>query len=199
MHRITKGVIAVVAATALLIGGGGSLAYWQQTDTIADGSLSFGTGELSFEQTGSDVWRLDGVAQTSDDQSTLLLVPGRTLSFERQYEITADGDGLSAEITATLGALTATDADAPGPDPAAFDGGIVPTFTVTGDAIAPSPTDGVYRITGSGTITVVITLAWPFDAETDASTMDQLLRLEATTVTLTQVPTPIVSDPCACP
>lgn len=202
MNRITAGTVAIGAAVVLLLGSAGSLAYWQQTDTIPSGTLSFQTGELSFSQQGDDVWQLEGIDQTPDDLTNLRLVPGDTLTVARTYAVEAQGDSLFAELSTALGALNTPD-DATEP----LSGVIVPTIAAVGDSLTATTTPGVYEIDGSGIVTVTVTIDWPFEASTDAVTMGQTFTLGDTVVTLTQVPAPIVldpdpdpdPDPCACP
>ena len=43
MKQATKGALVAVTAGALLLGGAGTLAYWNVTPVVTGGTISFGT------------------------------------------------------------------------------------------------------------------------------------------------------------
>jgi alternate signal-mediated exported protein len=108
MNRSTKGALAVAAAGALLLGGAGSLAYWNSSQTVAGGSIASGTLTLTQEagQSCTD-WALDaaGGATTYTPGSTLV-VPGDVITKTCDYTVHASGAHLAAHLTMDATTIT---------------------------------------------------------------------------------------------
>ena len=117
MNKTTKGAVAAAAAGVLLLGGAGSLAYWNATGTVAGGTISSGQLTLTNPDCDPDttagaigsVWKLDD--GTTFDPDTQKIVPGDTLTKVCTYDITASGAHLlTADLTVSTPAYTnATD------------------------------------------------------------------------------------------
>ena len=112
MNKTTKGAVAAAAAGVLLLGGAGSLAYWNATGTVAGGTIS--SGELTLTNADCDpgvgttdsVWTIDG--GTAFNPATEKIVPGDTLTKVCTYTITASGTHLEALLTTSTPAYTGT-------------------------------------------------------------------------------------------
>ena len=120
MNKTTKGAVAAAAAGVLLLGGVGSLAYWNATGTVAGGTISSGQLTLTnadcdpataVDATGS-VWMLDGSPATVFDPDTQKIVPGDTLTKVCTYDITASGAHLTANLEVSTPDYTNTPANA---------------------------------------------------------------------------------------
>jgi len=151
MKRSTKGALAASAAGVLLLGGAGSLAYWNATDDVDGGTLTAGSLTLS-DMTCAATWT-EGL-----DLDVQLVVPGDTVTKECTGTITMTGDHIEADVTLDQDSVaTAEEAfnDA-APD------------TVAGDAVdITASLTGGGTITASGPISVTITAAWPFGSIAD--------------------------------
>jgi alternate signal-mediated exported protein len=103
MNRSTKGALAASAAGAVLLGGAGSLAYWNNNDTIGGAAIASGTLTLTQEgpQTCSD-WTLDAAGgATTYNPGVTLVVPGDVITRTCDYTVTASGEHLSATLGIT--------------------------------------------------------------------------------------------------
>ncbi|WP_016934462.1 alternate-type signal peptide domain-containing protein [Rhodococcus sp. R1101] len=106
MKKQTKGAIAAGAGAILLLGGLGSLAFWNdQTDgdagTITSGQLTLG------ECAGGGTWTdVGNGGATISDISSFRIVPGDTVRYTCASTLTAQGDNLEATLTANLDGVT---------------------------------------------------------------------------------------------
>ena len=120
-------------------------------------------------------------------------VPGDTLTFTQQLNITAIGDNLSAALTvdpASIVASTTTNPTQSAALKAALLAGmqVVVTTPPTGITLAASPAN-TYTVTGSTgakTITVTVTLPFPRGTAGDNSTQAGVVDLTGLKFTLTQ-------------
>ncbi|NRQ50539.1 alternate-type signal peptide domain-containing protein [Aeromicrobium stalagmiti] len=170
MKKSTKGALAAAAAGTLLLGGAGSLAFWNATVTLEGGDINGGKLTLTLDEC-SDFEYEDGTAY---DQA---IVPGDLLTKVCTYTIGASGDNLAATpsvddgdgSTGTLNPFVTVDAD--------FD-------------VAGAPLGGAGQITSDNegdTLTATITVDFPFGAAVDnASNDSKTLTLDDYVVTLTQ-------------
>lgn len=95
MNKMTKGAIVTAAGVMLLIGGGGTLAVWNVQQNAAVGTVA--AGDLNLVA-GAGVWTVAGQAEAIDI-STYRIVPGDTLTYTQNVDITLDGDNISANLT----------------------------------------------------------------------------------------------------
>lgn len=91
MNKLTKAGIATAAAVALLMGGAGTLAYWNDTADL-DGASTITAGQLNVEASGAGAWT--GISDIADYR----IVPGDTLTFTQDIVVTAEGDTLVANL-----------------------------------------------------------------------------------------------------
>lgn len=150
MKNSTKAAIATGAAAVLLLGGAGTLAYWNDTDVVDGGTLTAGDLDLNDVTCDAD-WVEDGDTIT-------LLVPGDTVTKECTGTLTLSGEHIGA--TVDLDDTSVADAED------AFN-----IATTSGDAVDISAvlTEPAADITEPGThdITVTITVDWPIGASVD--------------------------------
>jgi alternate signal-mediated exported protein len=177
MNKSTKGALAAGAAGALLLGGAGTLAYWNATTTVGGADLGSGKLTLTDATTGTCAaapWTLDGAespAGATFDPATDLLVPGDVVTKTCTYTLGATGTHLRATLGATGG--TASGGLAGALDATA-------TFTDGGD-----PVTAVTEANDGDTLTAEISVV--FKGASGNSTQQQSAALSDYVVTLSQV------------
>jgi len=184
MNKATKGAVAAGAAAVLLLGGLGSLALWQDTESVGGGAIN--SGELNFEPTGTPgVWTdisEGGSVVIGADPSGYLIVPGDILTYTNSYTVNSAGENIEATITADFSQVTG--------DPA-LAAALNTTVAVDGGAALPNGSAVELPLT-SPTQTIAVTVTITFDqATTDLVAQNETVNLNAFTLTLDQVrPTP---------
>lgn len=81
MNKLTKAAIAGAAGIALLLGGAGSLAYWNDSADVT--STSINSGSLSVE-----------VESAARDTTITDWVPGDTATYTANVKVVAAGDNI---------------------------------------------------------------------------------------------------------
>ena len=94
---LIKGTAAIAVGAALLLGGGGTLASWNDSDTGAPGTVV--AGDLNVEA-GTGVWKDRTGAEISDIDG-YKVVPGDKLTYTQILDVTLTGNKMAAEIEAT--------------------------------------------------------------------------------------------------
>jgi len=94
MNKLLKGSIAGGAGVALLLGGAGTFALWNDNATIMGGTITAGDLDVS---TAEGVWADQFGTIASIDE--YLIVPGDTLTYKTTVTVEATGDNLSAELS----------------------------------------------------------------------------------------------------
>lgn len=171
MNKSTKGAIAAGAAAVLLLGGAGSLAYWNAEGDIAGGTIA--AGELKLTDPTPGAWTLNGDPVTN--LSTVRVVPGDELEYTASWEIAATGDNLKAAVDVTgfsasgslASAVTLTD-----------------TYLVGGSAPAGNE---ITSADDGETLAATIGVDFPFGTSADNATQTLSLDLSDVKVALTQV------------
>ncbi len=179
MKKSTKGAVAAGAAAVLLMGGAGTLAYWSDSATLDGGSVN--SGELSLSDgTCTGTW-VYAASNSADPGGTVTnIVPGDAISTTCSFDITAEGDNLTA-------VLTAPDTVAITPTPAAptLDADVDVAYAIGGAAVPATITED----NGGDTVTATITVTFPIGdaAAVNANdTQNLLLDLSDITVQLEQ-------------
>ena len=174
MNKSTKGALAAGAAAILLLGGAGSLAYWNATQDAGTADIKSGNITLSVPDCttagGSHGWQLEnGDAYVP---GTTKVVPGDTISKVCDMTLVLTGEHIGANLTFDSAGLTPASGDT-----STLENELTPdaTFTVDGGAYAP--------ITAPGTHDVRATISVDFDGPdaTNAS-MNGDVNLDASTV-----------------
>lgn len=197
MKKTTKGAIAAAASASLLLGGAGSLAYWNTTDGVTAGSFS--TGDLVLDAAACDTagWTVtntvEGVTDQPVDLTTFEVVPGDVFTKECTIAVTAVGDNLRAILDITGGEDT-VDLAADG-DPAirTQDYTITPTFVLDGpETITPGTPFTLDSGDDTKDIAVTLTVDFPLTPDGALANNDSkldIVTLAAYTVTATQART----------
>ncbi|MEE1621900.1 alternate-type signal peptide domain-containing protein [Zafaria sp. J156] len=96
MNKMTKGALATGLGVALLIGGGGTLAVWNQAVEAPAGTVAAGDLELT---AGQGTWT--DAAGKPVSLGTYKVVPGDRLTFTQPLTVKLVGDKMRAELTTT--------------------------------------------------------------------------------------------------
>lgn len=191
MNKITKGAIAGGVGVALLLGGAGTLAYWNDQANIgAAGTIT--AGQLTIERdaaAASDGWTVsnNSIQNVAVDLDDFLIVPGDTLTYTATFEIVAEGDNILAEVG--IGANAIAPADAQNGTDVALAGQLIDsaTYTVNGASGANVTLDE-----GPHEVVVTVSIAWPFAGDPSDDNPAQLgqVSLDDFNVVVTQVAQP---------
>lgn len=169
-----KGIVAIAAGAALLLGGGGSLAYWSVSQNAVVDDIQ--TGDLNLT-TGTGTWTLNGVAVA--DVSTIKIVPGDSLVLTQPLNLTLVGDNLKAQLAVDSSSLVS------------IGGNTTANVTVTSAVSGLTASGGVYPVTPStlasnptiaATVTINFASSTPNRADVNAT-----INLDKLVFTLTQV------------
>jgi len=105
MNKLVTGSIAGAAGIALLLGGAGTLALWNDSATASGGNVQ--SGALTVALAGTPVWK--DISPDSADTSWSpvavgstpadRLVPGDTVTLTQRVDVTATGKNLQAELS----------------------------------------------------------------------------------------------------
>ena len=177
MKKSTKGTIAIAAGIALLLGGSGSLAYWQGSAQTSAATIQ--TGELNVALTSGATWQVKRGSTTTDITGSLAsykMVPGDTIVYTVPFQTKANGTNLTANATVNWGGFASVPAHLTSSVAGTYNGAAV---AGTSFAVASGTSDG----------RLVFTLSWPFGANATndtSATMNQSWNLGATTVTVAQ-------------
>lgn len=168
MKKMTKGVIATGVAVMLLLGGGGTLAYWNDTADLG-GSNTITAGTLTVVATGTPAWQIEhtsGAVTDVADITAVRIVPGDVLLYSVPATITAQGQNLRFQVGLAGGSVAAVSASAAD---TALAGRLTDSavFGVTG--ATPVGTGGdtfehKSNTSSSYATTITATIAWPFGA-----------------------------------
>lgn len=166
MNKLVKGSVAAAAGIALLMGGAGSLALWNDSVTVNAGTVTSGTLDVSTGVAGS--W----------SPSIAKIVPGDTVTYTQTLNLSATGDNLKATVTSNIASITNN-----------ITGSTATSTFVVKDAsnAVVTPASGVYTLNGLYTVEVTITVAF---SSSTAGLVGQnaTLNLSTLAVTVTQVP-----------
>lgn len=170
MKNTLKALVASSAAAFLLIGGAGTLAYWETSDSAGAGDLT--AGSLTLTDGTSTGWTLNGVAVA--DPSAVRVVPGDELAWTGSFVIEATGENLEGDLTVT----------------GADEGGtLAPYVTTTAVDWTVGSRDGATTITSAddgAELEAAVTVDFPFGTSVDNASQGKVLDLTDVAVTLTQ-------------
>jgi alternate signal-mediated exported protein len=187
MHATVKGALAAGAAGTLLLGGAGTLAYWNGNVSIGGGTITAGDLKLDSTNCTAATWTVSnatvsGGASQAFTLGTDRIVPGDVLTKTCTIAITAVGKNLKANLAVTDGVTTGTDMNT-------ADYSVGGAFTLNSTPAVPVTTGTPITSANTGqTVTATITVTFPLRAGTaDNSSMLKHVDLSAYTVTATQV------------
>ncbi|GAC81181.1 alternate signal-mediated exported protein, RER_14450 family [Gordonia malaquae] len=162
MNKVTKGALAAAAGAAILAGGAGTMAAWNSSDDIAGGNIS--AGQLNITQVGTGSWSVQSGGPF--DPNTDKLAPGAVVVYTADYNITAEGVGLTATLSANEVSGSTGDAN------------------LLADLDVEIVNTGNNTITSSGTRQIQTKVT--FNEDSDNSTQNKSVSLAGVTVLLQQ-------------
>lgn len=180
MNNALKAAVGAAAGAALLLGGAGTFAMWN--DSVGSQADAIQTGTLTLSAaTGAWTKASDGSSITT---STFHVVPNDVLKYTVPLTITATGDDLSAQLKAVTpklsdgkgeNAISTSDFTAT----AAYTS-TDPKVTITGGSVATvtAPTSGSYKVNAVVTLT--------FNDVTGLASQNGKVALDNITFDLTQ-------------
>jgi len=187
MNKLTSGAIVGTLGIALLLGGAGTFATWNQSTTANAGTVASGT--LTIANSGTPTWKnvsADAVAGGTAiaNIASYKIVPGDTLEMTQTFTVAASGDNLKATLAYDPTSITtATSADA------ALKAATTFAFTATGGGITTDATSKVVTVAsttaGVNTVTVKLVVALPKDVS-GVTAQGGSLNLSAVSFSLSQ-------------
>jgi alternate signal-mediated exported protein len=204
MNKLVKGAIAGAAGIVLLMGGAGSLAYWNdsaQAGPATGTTITAGTLKISAVDAGS--WTkgfyngsnvLVGSVAPVANLANVRIVPGNRLVYTQTFNLDASGDDLYFTISSTNGAVAAASGAAADTALAAQATGTFSVASVTGGNVVAATTPGTYKVSsnsgGPSTITVTWTINFPYGASAVNTAKGGVLSLTQGSITVSQVAAP---------
>jgi len=173
MNKLVKGAIAGAAGIVLLMGGAGTLAYWNDSSDVLASGQSISSGDLTLGTSGSPAWTVkpwngtaSGSAVSIADISTFTMVPGDVVEYAKTVTLNAVGTTLKVELTLAPGSITSSSNALSTELAGAASLSIVGALPA---GIAATATPGVYTVQpGSYTIPVKAVISWA-DAGTNTA------------------------------
>lgn len=96
MNKMAKGALATGVGVALLLGGGGTLAVWNVSQTSNAGTIVAGDLNLA---AGKGTWT--NAKGITVNPAVYKVVPGDVLTYTQELDITLVGDLMEAQLTLT--------------------------------------------------------------------------------------------------
>ncbi len=177
MNKFVKGSIAAAAATVLLLGGAGSLAYWNSSANLADYTVSTGTLQLT---AGTELWTGAATAGTG------AWVPGDSATYNTTLTLVAGGTNIRGTIALDQGSIAVSPTGRDNPLEIAFAVDTAAAVTPAGAALAFAAGELTFDGAGTYTIPVTVTADFPFGAAVDNDSQSLSVNLDNVTFTATQ-------------
>lgn len=175
MHKLLKASIAGAAGIALLAGGAGTFAAWQDSAQISVSSIQ--SGKLDIAAVANGKW-VDAKGQTITNIANYLVVPGDKLTYTQDLTVEATGTNLAATLTNSV--LTASNSLA---------NDVTVGFDVTAaGSIVTRNADKTYTVTpgaGTSTLTAKVVVEFPAGSTGTNNQAGQSETLDLTAVTFT--------------
>lgn len=174
MNKLIKGAVTGAAGIALLLGGAGTFAAWN--DQASFGSADkISTGTMTVTTTGAAGW-YDvtttpwNSSMTPINPATFNAVPGDTIEYRQPVNVVADGAHLTAAVSFVNPTLTGADkAD---------------DFAISTSLAGATGTAGSYSVT-TGSYTAVLDVTFK-GTTVNKDDQGKTLNLSATQLNLTQ-------------
>ncbi|MBC7630670.1 alternate-type signal peptide domain-containing protein [Aeromicrobium sp.] len=172
MKKSTKGALAAAAAGTLLLGGAGSLAFWNATATV--GGTTVNSGSLTLSAGSCSQFVLDNGEVVAGANLIASIVPGDTITKTCTSKIGATGDHLRA----TLGTNATGGAG----------GDLTSHVTVNSSfKVAGASVTEITEGNNGDSLTATIKITFPYGTSVDNSSQGLSLALANYVVTATQV------------
>ncbi len=102
MNKLVKGAIATGVGVIVLVGGGGTLATWNQAQSASMGSVV--SGDLNLEiNAATDKGHWTNAVGSTINAATYKVVPGEVLTYTQDLKVTLAGDRMRARLGLTFG------------------------------------------------------------------------------------------------
>lgn len=187
MKKTTKGALAASTAAVLLLGGAGSLAYWNAEDTVAGGVFDTGDLDLDFADCDAAEWtvtnEVEGVPPTAVDLTDFVVVPGDVFTKACEIQVVAIGDNIRASLGVTDGTATPS----AGLSTANYD--VTTSFLIGTEQLSEIDATNT-AANGTDVIDVELTVNFPLRNVVDNTSKNQTLTLDDFTVAAVQAQTP---------
>lgn len=191
MNKLVKGAIATGVGIVLLMGGAGTLAYWNAGTNLGGATIT--AGNLTVAPVANGQWKNGASNITIGSFRT---VPGDTLTYTQDVTLTATGDNLKFTVGLSGNALSlpatyTAPANATNSAALLAQMGASAVYSVSGTNIASTGSPDTYRVVTAGTttITVTVTLTHAFQAGTvNNASQNGAVVLGNNALAFTQVP-----------
>ena len=198
MKKLVKGAIATAVGSALLMGGAGTFAYWNDSVGITGGTIVAGNLAVADATPTDGVWTVQkdgtGTATTVPNIASFVASPGDKFTYTKTVKITATGNNLVATLALTPGSIVAaTPASAANTALASY---LTSTSTIaaTGTGVSAGTVAGTYNVTAGTagvsardvTVSVVVTFPKSTTAGFENNTKLGSVNLSGLAVTLNQ-------------
>lgn len=192
MNKLLKGSIAGAAGIALLLGGAGTLASWNDSAAVAGGTIVAGNLRVTTTAGTWAVKRGAATAVTVPDITQFKAVPGDVLTYTSSAAVVATGNNLVATLAISPASIAATTPGKAADDALAGILAKTATLTATGTGITAGSVAGTFTVTAGAAgvsvpVTSTVSLTFPnggAGAENDAKLGS--VNLANLAVTLTQ-------------
>lgn len=183
MNKFAKGSLAAGAGLVLLLGGAGTLAYWNDSADLTGGTINAGTLDLT---AAAGTWENAGAPIQDIAQWTM--VPGDELTYTADLGLLAQGDNIQGNVVLDESFVSIT--------PAAADQ-IDVSFDVPQGATLPAGVtyeDEVFTFTQPSGETAVeipieVTVSFPYDEDDEQNdSQGAVVELEKISFVATQTP-----------
>ncbi|MCU1425251.1 MAG: alternate-type signal peptide protein [Microbacteriaceae bacterium] len=182
MNKLIKGSIAGAAGIALLLGGAGTLAFWNDDAIITGATITAGDLDVApvASPAAGDGWKRG--TTVIPNITGYKIVPGDVLTYTQSFDVTATGDNLKATAALSPTAITAAT-----PGKAADDALATLLKSSAGFTVGGAATTVVAPKVGKQTIVVTTTITFPSaTAAVDNAAKLGAVNLANFTVALTQ-------------
>lgn len=171
MNKFAKGSLAAGAGIVLLLGGAGTLAYWNDQAEL-NGAGSINAGQLTLE-----------AAEGAWAPEITTWVPGDESRYTTTLRLDADGDNIQGTIALDEESVVIT-----GDDADQFDLTVSPTADSLPQGLTYDETTEAFTFEGGGEyeIPVQIEVTFPFGTEPTNASQGAQVDLSAVTFTATQ-------------
>lgn len=179
MNKFAKGALAGGLGIALLLGGGATLAYWNDSVPVSGATIT--AGSLDVAATGTPSWSVTNGSVVNDpitDITAFRMVPGDVVTYRAAFAVDAVGDNLKVEAAIGSAALT---------------GDLAPLLsTATTVAVnSGAAVSGPVAVVDNDVLNVVVTITWPFGTAAsvtgDNAAMTDTVNFADFNVVVTQV------------
>lgn len=199
MNKLVKGAVATAAGVALLMGGAGTFAYWNDSVGVTGATITAGNLLVEAPATApaGDGWKVQkngtGTAATVTNISSFVASPGDKFTYTKTINVTATGDNLVATLALGAGSITGATTGTADTALAAYLQKTA-SIAITGAGVAAIGTTGTFSVT-PGTagvtarpVTVSVVITYPKSATAGAENDTKLgsVNLSGLTVTLNQ-------------